>query len=134
MSVLQRTVSESSELSRRDRSSWHFLNRIKYKCVYRAKRYILDKRYTKATLRNQLSQSIIDLIQKNSQDIVQIEISHCDSIEYAELRAVDFVAYETYQKYKNKSEIFEFISCLEHKELIFKNISWENIKKESLTP
>ena len=96
--------------------------------------FILDKRYTKETLRNQLSQSIFELIQHNFPDTKEINVSQCDSIEFAELRAADFVAYETYQRQKSDSGYFEIIADHIEKEIIFKNTTWEKIKKESKTP
>ena len=96
--------------------------------------FILDKRYTKEILRNQLSQSIFELIQHNFPDTQEITVRHCDSIEFAELRAADFVAYETYQKQKFDSELFEIIVDHIEKEIIFKDTTWEKIKKESKTP
>ena len=54
--------------------------------------------------------------------------------KYAELRAADFIVYETYQKYKFGSELYDIISNQVKYESIYKNTYWEEIKKESKTP
>ena len=97
--------------------------------------FVLDKRYTKEALRDSLSRDIRDMISCqchiNADDI---EIKHSDSIEYAELRDADYVVYETYQKYKFGSEIYDIIADRVKKVMFYHNTTWGEIKKESKTP
>ena len=97
--------------------------------------FILDKRYTNETLRNSLDESIEALIRHNyGSNIETVNIFHGDSAEFAELRVADFIAYETYQKYKFGSEIYDIFSCHVKKMMFYSNITWGKIKKESKTP
>ena len=97
--------------------------------------FILDKRYTKETLRISLNQNIKELICHNSGvNADKIDIYHGDSIEYAELRAADYIAYETYQKYKNGSDIYDIFADRITRVMFYSNTSWGEIKKESKTP
>ena len=97
--------------------------------------FILDKRYTNEALRNSLDESIEALIRHNhDSDIGSVNIYHGDSTELAELRAADFIAYETYQKYKFGSDIYDIFSPYVKKMMFYSNITWGEIKKESKTP
>ena len=98
-------------------------------------RFILDKRYTKEALRNSLSQNIVNMIRLN-RDIGANDVSilHGDSIEYAELRVADYVVYETYQKYKFGSDIYEIFADRVVNVMYFGKTTWGEIKKESKTP
>ena len=97
--------------------------------------FILDKRYTKPVLRNLLDDNIKEMIRQNYDiNTKNINILHGDSSEYPELRAADFVAYETYQKYKFGSEVYDIISGREVSMIVFRNTTWGEIKKESKTP
>ena len=79
--------------------------------VYPGIQFILDKRYTKEMLRNSLNQNIKETISQNYDiDSFGLNISHGDSIEYAELRSADYVAYETYQKFKFGSDVYDVFS------------------------
>ncbi|MBQ3640696.1 MAG: DUF3800 domain-containing protein [Anaerolineaceae bacterium] len=96
--------------------------------------FILDKRYTKEVLRARLNENIRELIYCNYKNEDEIPIFHSDSIEYAELRAADFIVYETYQKHRFGSELFTIVDGRIKKETIYHDTTWEKIKKESKTP
>lgn len=103
--------------------------------LYPGIRFILDKRYTNETLRNALSQNIKELIRNNCRtETDEIDILHGDSIEFAELRAADYVVYETYQKYKYGSVIYDVIADHVEEVMLYENMTWGEIKKESKTP
>ena len=103
--------------------------------VYPGIHFILDKRYTKESLRNLLSQSIKETIEQNCDtNASEIDIIHGDSIEYAELRSADYTAYETYQKYKFGSDVYDIFTDRVESVLFYANTTWGKIKKESKTP
>ena len=97
--------------------------------------FILDKRYTNPVLRNLLNDNIKELLRLNYDAVPEkITILHGDSVEYAELRAADFVAYETYQNYKIGSDAYNVIAGRVASMTVFQNTTWGEIKKESRTP
>ncbi|MBQ6505225.1 MAG: DUF3800 domain-containing protein [Flexilinea sp.] len=97
--------------------------------------FVLDKRYTKESLRFLLSQNIKNQIIYNCEvNAEDIDIVHGDSIDNAELRAADYVVYETYQKYKFGSEIYNIFEPRVEKIIYYGNTTWGQIKKESRTP
>ena len=97
--------------------------------------FILDKRYTKETLRNSLDKSIKELINYHHNTCEDdIDILHGDSIEYAELRAADYVVYETYQKFSQGSDAYDIFAGRVEDIIYYSNTTWGKIKKESRTP
>ena len=65
---------------------------------------LMDKRYTKAALRDQLEVSIRQGLIGTSQEVVLIRQE--DSRTHKELQAVDFVAWALFQKYERGEERF----------------------------
>ena len=96
--------------------------------------FIIDKRYTNEFLRLTLDKCITEVIYESIQNHIKVEIRHEDSISNALLRVADFAAYETYQYFKNQSDIYELLMPRIRKRIISSNTSWNKIKKESKTP
>ena len=96
--------------------------------------FVIDKRYSNEKLRNNLNSEIFQMLLDTGLDVESVTISHEESIENHSLRAVDFIAYEIYQKLKKGDNLFDIISPYVGNYVYFKDISWEKIKKESKTP
>ena len=96
--------------------------------------FIIDKRYTNEHLRSQFNKNITDVINGTIHKNSSYDIRHEDSIANVLLRVADFAAYETYQNYKIQSPLYELLVSHVKKSIIYSDISWNKIKKESKTP
>lgn len=96
--------------------------------------FILDKRYTNEHLRLKLNQSIENTIGMDKIKDHSFQIFHEDSYSNAQLRIADFIAYETYQNYCNNSNFYDLIVPKINKNILYADVSWNKIKKESKTP
>ena len=96
--------------------------------------FVIDKRYSNEKLRNNLNSEIFQMRLDTGLDVESVTNSHEESIENHSLRAVDFIAYEIYQKLKKGDNLFDIISPYVGNYVYYKDISWEKIKKESKTP
>jgi hypothetical protein len=120
-----KTVSKSDE----DVYRWA-IARLVRKLVRRSPRMeiVLDKRYTKESLRYRLEKFIRQEISDLPQQYVLIHQE--DSLHRKELQAVDFIAWAFFQKYEHGNcqyyEIFQ--SCIEEEEVVTKRI-WDQAWK-----
>ena len=95
---------------------------------------IIDKRYSNEKLRGSLNTDIFEMLSNLNLDTGSVSVRHEDSVDNQLLRAVDFVAYEVYQKNKKSDNLYERIVSHMKEEIVFHDISWGKIKKESKTP
>lgn len=101
---------------------------------YHSVQFILDQRYSSEKQRDHLDTEIRNKLMVSGIDQNNITIIHQNSIEIPLLRAVDYIAYELYQKHKNADNCYEVIQNHEKHGVNYVNISWSKIKKESKTP
>jgi len=100
------------------RAVYHMVER------YPSVEIILDRRYTKESLRFELEKSIRQSLTGISGQYVLIR--HDDSSERKELQAVDFIAWAFFQKYeKNDSQYYDLISPLVFKEEWLSKQLWD---------
>lgn len=122
--ILDRRIIENPPDDPEDLYRWSLARLVK-KIATRNPRIeiILDRRYTKKTLRDRLSTFIFTEINDLKQQII---IRHEDSVKQKELQAVDFIAWAFFQKYEhNRTDFYELIyPLIIEEELIIKQI-WE---------